>query len=378
MDRQHLLSRLARRGWPVVYSDGALSVWDRHTDRWKNAGLVASSSNIPEAPIVIAEPGRLFSRWPKVPAWDRFVIRRHTAHLRRLAGKTDGAIAFIADPSHAPYLDSLRARWLVFYIFDAWTPSGWSDDDTAVNDPDLSHNLHTLCERAQLIVSIAPSMARVLPDGAGDRAKILPHGVNAMSIMSGASMVCPSDLGRIPSPRIGYIGRVNPKLDLRLVQAVAQRLPDVHWVFIGWLQGMTKEHQHLWKQCLALNNVHFLGQKPQDSLPAYFAHLNATVMCYRVEGAGYSWQAVFPIKLFEYLAAGKPVISTALENVKPFEHVIDIASGPDEWVDAIERAIKYGGAGTISERTAIARANTWDARVDLLESWLSEMIETRA
>jgi len=139
---------------------------------------------------------------------------------------------------------------------------------------------------------------------------------------------------------------------------------------------MAGQHRHLWDRCLALKNIHFLGQRPQELLPAYLAHLDATVICYRVEDAGYSWRAVFPIKLFEYLAAGKPVISTALENVKPYRHVIAIASGVDEWVQAIDGAVNGGGAGTIQDRLALARANTWDARADSLESWLSEMVHT--
>jgi glycosyltransferase involved in cell wall biosynthesis len=326
--------------------------------------------------IEIQRAGRLVASWPRLPIWDRWVKRHHARRLRSFAARTGGAdyIAFIADPSFAPYLDLLAPRWTVFYIFDAWTPEGWGeslDNDAARS---LSDNLRVLSERSDVIVSIAPSMVRPLPSSAVAKARFLPHGVDADVVEAASRSPCPSDLAQIKPPRIGYVGRINPKLDFHLIESLARRLPDFNWVFVGWTQGIEGEEQRSWERLLTLPNVYYLGRKPESDVGAYLAHMNVNVLCYRMEGAAYSWRAVFPIKLFEYLAAGKPVISSNLENVLPYAEVVDIAATTDEWTTALRRAIASGGVGNEAQRRSLARSNTWDSRADTLDAWLLEMM----
>ena len=79
------------------------------------------------------------------------------------------------------------------------------------------------------------------------------------------------------------------------------------------------------------------------------------------------------MKLHEYLAAGRPVVSADIESVRPFAHVLDIVASPRDWLTAIEAAIQGGGPGTTADRKAVARDNSWDHRVATLEDWLRAM-----
>jgi hypothetical protein len=84
------------------------------------------------------------------------------------------------------------------------------------------------------------------------------------------------------------------------------------------------------------------------------------------------WQDSYPLKFHEYLAAGKPVVSSRIASLTEFAEVAELAEGVDGWIAALERAISAGGVGNESERRAVARSNDWAARVGLLERWLTE------
>ena len=95
------------------------------------------------------------------------------------------------------------------------------------------------------------------------------------------------------------------------------------------------------------------------------------IVCYRLEGGW--WQAGYPLKMHEYLALGKPVVSTGLETIKPFHEIIDIVSDCEEWGAALDRALTGGGVGTVVDRRAVAVANSWDVRLDNLDQWMREI-----
>ena len=127
-----------------------------------------------------------------------------------------------------------------------------------------------------------------------------------------------------------------------------------------------------WEMCRQLPNIHFLGEKHYTELPAYMSHMDVNTMCYRSTGEGW-WKDIYPLKMHEYLASGKPVVSAALQSVQPFSHVIDIAQTTEEWGAALKLALS-GGVGTVEERREVAEENSWDRRVNQLDGWLLEMV----
>lgn len=372
IDRHYLMSGLTARGWPVVFSQGARSIWDRDKDEWAEAPWLGrfEAVRFGANDLLVDRAGRLPPRWPRAPWYDRLVCRYEAMRLRRAfpnAARQD-AIAFVCALQFEPYIEALGARHVVFHIHDAfWKNRDW----TALQE----ERLRRIVRRADLIVAVSESMIPCAVRGSGRRCVVIPHAVNVEQYLAGPEAPCPPDLAAVARPRIGYIGRVSRKIDLELVYEVARRRPDWNWVFVGEVGVGFGEGEGDWDllaRCKGLPNVFMLGPRPQAEMPRYMGHMDVNTMCYKETG-GY-WEAISPLKMFEYLATGRPVVGTGLENIRRFSDVIDIARTPDEWIAAIDRALSSGGVGTVAARRACAGQNTWQRRVDLLEECLLDLI----
>jgi glycosyltransferase involved in cell wall biosynthesis len=183
----------------------------------------------------------------------------------------------------------------------------------------------------------------------------------------------PSDLEAIPHPRIGYIGNINDKVDLRLLGELATARTDWSIVLIGPAGVRTPEFKPDLERLRSLPNVHLLGFKPRDLLPSYVKGLDVCTMCYRTDGWAYY---VYPLKLHEYLASGKPVIGAGLLSLKDFDGVVRIARTTQEWLDHIQEALADHDSARAEARVQVAFENRLEVRVQnirkVLEGKLKE------
>ena len=370
--RQYISSQLGKRGWSVVYSTGAGDSWERRTAAWSTkrwSGYVEERDQ-----VRFYRSGKFDVRLRRVKAWDQWALRRHARKLMKLAGWSTASsrIAYIFHPTFWPYVQHLGDCIVVYHADDAFSlMPGWNGEMQAMESK--------LVARANLLLATSPGVARQLSNGGALRARYLPNGALAESIMDQAQCPCPSDLSSIPQPRIGYVGSVNIKVDLLLVAEIARRRPDWHWVFIGPVlnsrfEGFPgyAEFQAGLAACGQLENIHFLGAKPYYLLPSYTTHMDVNTMCYRRVSGGW-WTAIYPLKLHEYLAAGKPVVGTTLDVLQEFRSVIAIAETAEEWLRALSAAVDAGGMGTKHERQSVAIQNSWDCRVEVLVGWLKDV-----
>ncbi|HHB91260.1 MAG TPA: glycosyltransferase family 1 protein, partial [Anaerolineae bacterium] len=172
----------------------------------------------------------------------------------------------------------------------------------------------------------------------------------------------PADIASLPPPRIGYAGAINEKLDLSLLAALARQRPDWSLVLVGPI--LFKRADAL-TALRALPNVHFLGRKPLAELPAYMHSFDVSLMPY----AHNLWtENINPLKLYEYLATGRPIVSTDIPAVRDFRDVIRIADNREAFLQAVEEALIHDRAEDAQRRQAIARQHTWDQRVETLSS----------
>ena len=167
----------------------------------------------------------------------------------------------------------------------------------------------------------------------------------------------PDDLADIPADArvVGYYGALAEWFDYDLLHAAARRLADWHFVLIGPdYDGTASTHP-----ALALPNVHWLGTRPYATLPAYLDAFTVATIPFVVNDVTH---AVSPLKLFEYMAGGKPVVTPPLRECARYR-AVQIGEGVDGFVAEIERAAeltKDPAHVDLLRRTA--KANTWEAR----------------
>lgn len=182
----------------------------------------------------------------------------------------------------------------------------------------------------------------------GDYAHFLPA--------SDRGFVCP-ELAGLRSPVIGFAGNfLANKVDFALVAAIAQRNPA--WTLL--LVGPARAEAAAGIDALtALDNVCWTGLVSYAELPRFIAAFDVGLIPY-LENE-YT-RSCFPLKLYEYLAAGKPVVATGLPELRGLEPHVVVTEGADGTVAAIERALTTTGPGPAAERQAVARENTWETR----------------
>ncbi|WP_214510685.1 glycosyltransferase [Pseudomonas brassicacearum] len=165
-------------------------------------------------------------------------------------------------------------------------------------------------------------------------------------------------LSGLAGPVIGYYGALAQWLDYPLLAALADRRPEWNFILVGDifvddLAGL--EHKP---------NVQLLGRKPYSQMPLYLDHFDACLIPFRLYNVTH---AVDPVKFYEYISAGKPVISTPLTEMSIYKDLLYFATGVDEFIEQIERALAERDLALYKRRVELARANDWKDRFDSMQ-----------
>ena len=217
--RRRILLGLADRGWPTLYSSGARTVWDLGDSYWREQPWIQKV--IRQGKLQVDLPGRLILRWPTISAWDHVALAAHGRHLKRGFGGRVGVrpIALLFHPVFWPYVRYLKPRLLIYYACDAYRlMPGWTKE--------LEHYEQELLGRADMVVAYSQGMLDTMPGSALRTRTVLSTGVDIKPFELAAADPIPADLARIPRPRIGYVGRINQKLDYALILEVARQRPE--------------------------------------------------------------------------------------------------------------------------------------------------------
>lgn len=167
----------------------------------------------------------------------------------------------------------------------------------------------------------------------------------------------PKELADINTPIIGFTGSVEYRSDFELLKKIALAHSDKTMVFVGPVQ--TQEHIEVGLN--KLPNVRFLGPRKITELPDYLKYFDCAIIPYRKTTLT---KSIYPLKINEYLAAGKPVIAVNFsEDMYSFHEVAYVEDTHEAFVAAIDRAIQEDGPEKVKARMAVAAQNTWTARV---------------
>ncbi len=235
-----------------------------------------------------------------------------------------------------------------------------------------------LAERADLILAASVRLAEKFP---AHKTRLLPHGVDAVGFQK--PLPRPADLPT-GKPIAGFYGSIAEWLDVELLAEVASTLSHWDFVLIGPVQTDVSK-----LACLA--NVHFLGAKAHRALPAYVQHWQLSLLPFKDSP---QIRACNPLKLREYLAVGKPVVTTDFPALDGYRDLVRTASGAAKFSNAIslasldlprdhDRSDFSAGIHDWRDVRALARsreerqqqvgAESWDARARQVAAWLDAL-----
>lgn len=309
------------------------------------AGLKTVRKNLHVlTPLVLPLPGR---------DWAQKLNRRMLkfqilSALRKIRTGPVQIWSFTPDISYL--LDDFHAEKTVYYCVDDHASfSGYDSEQVLREEAEL-------CKRADLVVTTSTTLQDA-KQPLNPNTLLVPHGVD-FEHFSGAlsrSLPIPADIANIPHPRLGFFGLIRDWVDLDLLADIARRRKDWHFVLLGDSTVDLSPYR-------GLSNMHFLGRKPYSELPAYCRQFDVGLIPFQVNELTH---AVNPIKLREYLAAGLPVVSTPMPEVKLYNHLIHIADSTDTFIEAIESSLSTG-ADERKKRVEAMTHETWPQKIDLI------------
>jgi glycosyltransferase involved in cell wall biosynthesis len=177
----------------------------------------------------------------------------------------------------------------------------------------------------------------------------------------------PADIDNIPQPVLGYFGVIDERVDYDLIAAVADANTDANVVMVG---PVVKVDPASLPQ---RSNIHWLGQRDYQSLPGYVKRFDVCLMPFALNEAT---EFINPTKTLEYMAAGKPIVSTAVPDVvRNFTPIVQVARSQQEFVTMTARAAAAPDDALIAQGLAKARAESWDCIVGQMQRIIAKVTE---
>jgi glycosyltransferase involved in cell wall biosynthesis len=316
----------------------------------------------------VAENITVYSLPPILPFYNRFrfINRMNQRKIARFvrsvcrAERIDSAVLWVYSPTSADILDCITYRGIVYDCVDRHSAY------KGFIKPEVVDGMERDLARSADVVFATASGLYVTLKGYNPRTYLVPNGAN-YELFSKAqlSQSVPDRMADIPHPIFGFIGTLQPCIDLSLLEETARKRPEWSFVLIGSeLPGAVPDSL---RTC---PNVHFLGLLPHEELPSYAAQFDVCLNLFRRSRLS---KDVSPLKFYEYLATGKPIVSTLQpEQVQEFEGPVYISRSASGFEEKCAEALAESDPSLREQRIEWGKESSWDGRVRSIESILVE------
>lgn len=255
---------------------------------------------------------------------------------------------WIFPPNAVDYIGRFGESKVIYYCVDEWAQF------THLNADFILQKERELLKKADVVFVVSQKLLAKHPG-----AHWIPHGVNfdlfaALGPMAPELLSLKSQVSGLKSVIIGFYGNIYDWVDQDLIAGIAEKKPQWSFVLIGKIMTDISKLQR--------PNIHVLGPRPYEDLPAYCRGFDVGIIPYRLSDP--RMQSVNPLKLREYLAAGLPVVSVDIPEVRALP--VRLAATPTEFVAKIEEALHDK-----TDYRETVRAESWTARVAAIERILA-------
>ncbi len=351
--KQQVMSRIP--GAEILYFDPSVTYLAPLKD--KQARPKLKSYRQPGDEI---KPGlTVYALPPALPFFNKFrwinkLNQRRVARYIRKRMKQHGMeqpLLWVYSPVTVDCVDHIPHSALVYDCVDRHSAYGGFMNPALVDAMELE-----LTAKCDQVFATAKRLAERLEE-ANPHTEFIPNGANfERFVQASEALPCPEDMKDIPKPIFGFVGALQECIEYDYLEHAAQQHPEWSFVFIGReLPGVDLSKLH------AMQNCHFLGLKPNEQLPVYISQFNA---CLNLFAANDLSKDVSPLKFYEYLATGKPIVSTPQpDQVLQYAPLIHIAATAEEFVVCCEAALTDKEPERTEARIAEGKKSSWDSRV---------------
>src|SRR5581483_5321272 len=362
LSKKHVMRRLAKRNrvlWVNSLGNRApratVRDFERMFEKVKKfaGGLLLVEPNIHVlSPIAVPD-----YRSPLMRRINQVVVGTTVrAAMKRLDFKKPLLYSFV--PASAWVADQLGCESVVYHCVDEYAAFAGAGAEIARLEEELIH-------KSDLVITCSTPLYQA-KSRLHRNTVLVRHGVEHAHFARALdpSLPEPEELRGLPRPIFGFHGLIAEWVDLEAMARVADAFPQGSVVLVGDINNADREAL---KNLNARSNVHLLGRKPYESLPAFCRQFAVALLPFRRNELTVNAN---PLKLREYLAAGLPVAATDLpECVALAEHGVFLAHGPDDFAEAVKAALA-AGAGPSRARSDAMQRESWDAKVEEIEQQL--------
>ena len=302
----------------------------------------------------------------RVNHYNHLIAYRHLVpHLRRFGGDI---ILWVSHPKAVEIVDHIDSVMTIYDCYDAFgdfPEERWKADET-------KHLEMELLKKADLVLASAKSLVETRGEY-NPNVHLIPNGADTAHFqrkMSKPLRHYGKDISSIKRPIVGYMGDIASWFDSDAFEKCALSMPDVNFVLLGTIKRDIEKLR-------SMPNVHFFGRIDYDDLPYFLDYFNVCTIPFLVNEMTIH---VNPIKVYEYMATGLPIVSSNLPEVREIGSLIYFYDNPDGFVKCVSDALlEFKGASEISEnRKKISLANSWDARAEKIWNLICETLASKS
>lgn len=263
-------------------------------------------------------------------------------------------------PDVADFVGSFGEEAVVYYCVDAF------GEFSGYNRTFIEQRERELIARSDVVITTSEPLYECKRP-MHPNVHYVEHGVDHqhLSRALGDDVAIPEEMARLPRPILGFVGVVSDWVDVTLVTELARRRPDASVVMIG-------PRSAAFNSVPSIRNLHWLGPRDHALLPAYLKSFDVGLIPFRQVPLTHNAN---PIKLYEYLAAGVPTVSTSLPAVKPIPGSVWLADDADAFAACCDQAQACNSATERADRSRLMFAHSWSQRLEQLSAIVTAAVE---
>ncbi|PIW36945.1 MAG: hypothetical protein COW24_02715 [Candidatus Kerfeldbacteria bacterium CG15_BIG_FIL_POST_REV_8_21_14_020_45_12] len=281
--------------------------------------------------------------------------------LARLGASTADLTIWSYNPMVAKVLDLFPRAFVVFDAVDNWVEHPSYQGYTMR----LREAYKMIYGRANVIFTVSESLIDFF--GKSDHVYYVPNAVSAKHFITATAnrSLLPAGISQ-DRPLVGYHGVIQSRVNFSIIEYISKELPDVQFVLVG---PVWKESAGDIKRLTQLSNVFHRGMISYQDLPGLLQCFDLTIIPHKVDSLT---QSMNPLKIYEYLACGKPIIATAIPGADQFQDLIKLAISPDDFAKKIRKALAHDSSELHERRQALAREHSWEKRIKVMLDIIAE------